>query len=211
ASSAECRRRCSCRRCGPTSRTFRDAIVTDGAGHGMSVFEQRESAVRSYSRSWPAVFDHASGSRLYAEDGTPYLDFFAGAGALNYGHNDTVLKRALIDYLENDGVAHALDMFTVARKRLLEALEEKILEPRGLDYKVVFPGPAGATAVEAALKLARKATGRTLVAYFTNGFHGMTLGALSVTGNAASRRSAGVPLTHGAELPYDDVPDRPAT
>jgi diaminobutyrate-2-oxoglutarate transaminase len=177
----------------------------------MSVFERHESEVRSYSRSWPVVFDHASGSRLYTEEGAAYLDFFAGAGTLNYGHNDPVLKRALIDYLERDGVTHALDMFTTARADLLQALSDLVLAPRDLDHRVVFPGPAGATAVEAALKLARKATGRTVVVHFDNAFHGMTLGALSVSGNPAHRQAAGVPLSHTAQLPYDVDPDGPAT
>jgi diaminobutyrate-2-oxoglutarate transaminase len=177
----------------------------------MGIFERHESQVRAYSRVWPAIFDRASGSRLYTEDGTPYLDFFAGAGTLAYGHNDPVLKRALISYLERDGVAHSLDMFTTARADLLRTLSELILKPRHLDYKVVFPGPAGATAVEAALKLVRKATGRKFVGYFENAFHGMTLGALSVNGTAAHRQNAGVPLSHGVSLPYDpsdgDLPD----
>jgi diaminobutyrate-2-oxoglutarate transaminase len=177
----------------------------------MNTFERHESEVRSYSRSWPVVFDRASGSRVYTADGTPYLDFFVGAGTLNYGHNDPVLKRALIDYLERDGVTHALDMFTTVRGDLLGTLSERVLIPRKLDYKVVFPGPAGTTAVEAALKLARMATGRKLIGYFDNGFHGMTLGALSVAGGAANRHSAGVPLSHGVPLPYDVDPDLPVT
>ncbi|WP_455713409.1 diaminobutyrate--2-oxoglutarate transaminase [Streptomyces tanashiensis] len=170
----------------------------------LSIAERLDSEVRSYSRRWPVVFGRARGSRLYGVDGRPYLDFFAGAGTLNYGHNHPVLKRALVDYLENDGVTHALDMWTVARENLLETLEEKILAPRGLEYKVVFPGPAGANAVEAALKLARKATGRKWVAHFSNAFHGMTLGALSVNGNPAIRRSAGTALADCVELPYDE-------
>lgn len=72
----------------------------------LSVFETLESEVRSYCRGWPAVFDRARGSRMYDEDGHGYLDFFAGAGSLNYGHNNPVLKRALIDYLEQIGRAH---------------------------------------------------------------------------------------------------------
>ncbi|MFD1830606.1 aminotransferase class III-fold pyridoxal phosphate-dependent enzyme, partial [Streptomyces desertarenae] len=71
-----------------------------------SVFDALESEVRSYCRTWPAVFETARGSRLQDEDGRTYLDFFAGAGALNYGHNNPVLKRALLDYLERDGVTH---------------------------------------------------------------------------------------------------------
>ncbi|PKV93670.1 diaminobutyrate aminotransferase [Amycolatopsis echigonensis] len=169
----------------------------------MSIFEELESEVRSYSRGWPVVFDRAQGSRIYSEDGKPYLDFFAGAGALNYGHNNPHLKKALIDYLQRDGVTHALDMFTVAKRDFLETLQEKILAPRELEYKVVFPGPGGANAVEAALKLARKVTGKESVINFTNAFHGMTLGALSVTGNSMKRGGAGVPLVHATPMPYD--------
>ncbi|QRP46693.1 diaminobutyrate--2-oxoglutarate transaminase [Amycolatopsis sp. FDAARGOS 1241] len=169
----------------------------------MSIFEELESEVRSYSRGWPVVFDRAQGSRLYSEDGKPYLDFFAGAGALNYGHNNPKLKAALIDYIQRDGVTHALDMFTVAKRDFLETFKQKILGPRELDYKIVFPGPGGANAVEAALKLARKVTGKEAVINFTNAFHGMTLGALSVTGNSMKRGGAGIPLVHATPMPYD--------
>ncbi len=74
--------------------------------------------MRSYSRSWPTVFDQASGSWLRDENGKDYLDFFAGAGALNYGHNNPVLKSALVDYIMSDGITHGLDMSTVAKRRL---------------------------------------------------------------------------------------------
>ncbi|WP_431949304.1 diaminobutyrate--2-oxoglutarate transaminase [Nocardia lijiangensis] len=168
-----------------------------------TVFEALESNVRGYCRSWPTVFDTASGAWLHDEYGRDYLDFFAGAGALNYGHNNPVLKRALIDYLVGDGITHGLDMSTVAKRKLLETLRDTVLAPRGLDYKVQFPGPTGANAVEAALKLARKVTGRQAVLNFTNAFHGMSLGALSVTGNAAKRAGAGVPLVHVTPMPYD--------
>jgi diaminobutyrate-2-oxoglutarate transaminase len=164
----------------------------------------RESEVRSYCRNWPVVFDRASGSWLYDEEGHGYLDFFCGAGALNYGHNNPALKRPLVDYLATDKVTHSLDMFTVAKREFLTALGELILKPRQLDYRVQFPGPGGANAVEAALKLARKVTGRTEVITFTDAFHGMTLGALSVTGNAFYRRGAGVPLPYATPLPFDN-------
>lgn len=173
----------------------------------MNIFSKLESDVRSYSRSWPVVFDRAVGSTMYDERGGAYLDFFAGAGALNYGHNNPELKKALIDYLTDDRVVHSLDMYTSSRRDFLEALDEVILQPRNLDYKVVFPGPGGANAVEAALKLARKVTGRESVVNFTNAFHGMTLGALSVTGNSLKRGGAGVPLVHATPMPYDDYFD----
>ncbi|MBJ6628995.1 diaminobutyrate--2-oxoglutarate transaminase [Streptomyces sp. I4(2020)] len=171
------------------------------------VFERLESEVRSYCRGWPTVFDRALGSRMYDEDGRPFLDFFSGAGALNYGHNNPVLKRALVDYIERDGVTHALDMSTAAKRTFLETFQEVVLQPRELPYKVMFPGPAGTNAVEAALKLARKVKGREAVVFFTNAFHGMSLGSLAVTGNAFKRAGAGIPLVHATPMPYDEWPD----
>ncbi|MFF9558305.1 diaminobutyrate--2-oxoglutarate transaminase [Streptomyces albus] len=170
----------------------------------LSVFETVESEVRSYCRGWPTVFDRAQGSHMYDEDGHTYLDFFAGAGTLNYGHNNPVLKRALLDYLERDGVTHGLDMSTVAKRSFLETFQELVLAPRGLDHKVMFPGPTGTNAVEAALKLARKVKGRESIVSFTNAFHGMSLGSLAVTGNAFKRAGAGIPLVHGTPMPFDD-------
>ncbi|MFD0364852.1 diaminobutyrate--2-oxoglutarate transaminase [Nocardia sp. GCM10030253] len=168
-----------------------------------TIFEELESNVRGYCRAWPTVFTTAKGTWLRDEQGKDYLDFFAGAGALNYGHNHPILKQPLLDYIAGDGITHGLDMSTVAKRKLLETLRDTIFAPRGLDYKVQFPGPTGANAVEAALKLARKITGRKTILSFTNAFHGMTLGALSVTGNAAKRAGAGVPLVHATPMPYD--------
>ncbi|MGH3322604.1 MAG: diaminobutyrate--2-oxoglutarate transaminase [Streptosporangiaceae bacterium] len=172
----------------------------------MDIFDHLESNVRSYCRMWPTVFDRAQGSYLYDEGGRPYLDFFSGAGALNYGHNHPKLKRALLDYLADDRIVHGLDMQTVAKREFLERFRAVVLEPRGLEYKVQFPGPTGTNAVEAALKLARKITGRHTVVSFTNAFHGMTIGSLAVTGNSMKRESAGVPLTP-TPMPYDNYLD----
>jgi diaminobutyrate-2-oxoglutarate transaminase len=173
----------------------------------MQVFEQVESQVRSYCRNWPTVFATAKGSRITDEQGRSYVDFFAGAGSLNYGHNHPALKEALLAYLAEDNVVHTLDMYSTAKRRFLETFRDLVLAPRGLDYKVQFPGPAGNNAVEAALKLARKYTGRETVVSFTNGFHGMTLGALAVTGNSMKRGGAGVPLNNAATMPYDNYMD----
>jgi diaminobutyrate-2-oxoglutarate transaminase len=169
----------------------------------LETFERLESNVRSYCRSFPAVFASAQGACLFDEEGRRFIDFFAGAGALNYGHNHPALKHALLEYLLSDGVVHGLDMATTAKRDLLQKLHEVILEPRGLNYKVQFPGPTGTNAVEAALKLARKVTGRQMVVSFTNGFHGMTLGSLALTGNGGKRAGAGVPLNHATVMPFD--------
>lgn len=172
-----------------------------------TIFSTTESEVRSYSRSWPAVFAQANGSTQTAEDGTEYLDFFAGAGALNYGHNHPKLQQAVVDYMTSGAPIHSLDMMTPAKREFLQTFKDLILEPRGLNYKVMFPGPTGTNTVEAALKLARKVTGRQHILSFTNAFHGMTLGSLSVTGNSSKRAGAGIPLTNTSKIPYDDYFD----
>jgi len=169
----------------------------------METIERLESEVRGYCRSFPTVFTQARGARVSDVEGRSYVDFFSGAGALNYGHNDPRMKQALIRYLSDDGIVHSLDMATRAKSQFLESLEDRVLVPRGLDYRVQFPGPTGTNAVEAALKLARKVTGRETVVSFTNAFHGMTLGSLAITGNAFKRRGAGVPLTLGDTMPFD--------
>jgi diaminobutyrate-2-oxoglutarate transaminase len=170
----------------------------------VDTFARLESDVRSYCRAWPTVFTGARGSWLTDEAGERYLDLFAGAGALNYGHNDPGIKAALLDHLADDNVVHGLDMATTAKRTFLETFEQVVLAPRGLDHRVMFPGPTGTNAVEAALKIARKATGRTNVVCFTNAFHGMTLGSLAVTGDSMKRGGASVPLSHTHRMPFDD-------
>lgn len=174
-----------------------------GAIPDRMIYERRESGVRSYARSMPRQFGRAEGVWMYDSEGGRYLDFLSGCSTLNYGHNHPLLKQALLDYIAADGIAHGLDLHTDAKEAFLRTFEDIILSPRGLDYRVMFTGPTGTNAVEAAIKLARKITGREMVVAFTNGFHGMTLGALACTGNAAKRGGAGVPLSHVAHEPYD--------
>ena len=168
-----------------------------------NTFEQLESEVRGYCRTFPALFASAKGAWMVDATGRRYLDFFCGAGVLNYGHNPSRIKQALMSYLMRDGITHTLDMHSEAKERFIRRFHEVILQPRGLAYKFQFPGPTGTNAVEAALKLARKVTGRQRVVAFTNAFHGMTLGALAVTGNGFKRAGAGVPLGHSASVPFD--------
>jgi diaminobutyrate-2-oxoglutarate transaminase len=173
----------------------------------VSIFEHLESNVRTYSRSFPAVFEYAKGAMLFDEAGKGYIDFFAGAGALNYGHNPDFIKPLLIEYLLQDRIVHGLDMFTSAKRAFLGSFERIILKPRAMDYKVQFCGPTGANAVEAALKLARIITGRPTVATFSGGWHGMSSGSLAVTGNRAHRAAAGMPLANAIFLPFCDGPN----
>lgn len=169
----------------------------------IDIYDRRESVVRSYSRTMPRQFERGHGVWMIDDRGGQYLDFLSGCSTLNYGHNHPVLKKALLEYIQADGIAHSLDLHTTAKADFLETFERLILEPRELDYRAMFTGPTGTNAVEAAIKLARKVTGRELVIAFTNGFHGMTLGALACTGNAGKRGGAGVPLSHVSHEPYD--------
>ncbi|MBM3491462.1 MAG: diaminobutyrate--2-oxoglutarate transaminase [Alphaproteobacteria bacterium] len=159
-----------------------------------AVFDRVESGVRSYCRLFPRKFVRGRGAWLYDAAGGAYLDFLSACGSLNYGHNHPVLKAALLDYLEQDGLAIGLDLHTEAKERFLAEFERSILRPRGLDYRLMCTGPTGANSVEAALKLARKVTGRHNVIAFTNGFHGMSLGALAATGDRTKREGAALPL-----------------
>jgi len=170
----------------------------------MRIFEQLESQVRSYVRAFPAVFSRAKGAMLYDEQDNEYIDFFAGAGVLNYGHNHPAVSEALIKYIENDGIIHGLDKATSAKKRFLEQFYNIILAPRHMDYKIQFTGPTGTNAVETALKLARMVKGRSNVIAFTNAFHGLTMGSMSVTGNSFYRDEAFINRTNVAFMPYDN-------
>lgn len=164
-------------------------------------FEKYESNIRSYCRKWPVEFVSAKGSIYKDTEGNEYIDFFDGAGALNYGHNPDYIKEKLIKYLESDGIVHALDMYTVPKENFINYFEEKILKPRKLDYKIAFPGPTGTNSIELALKLARKVKQRPYILAFTGAFHGMTLGALALTTESAARKAAGVPLNYTVHIP----------
>ncbi len=169
----------------------------------MRIFDQLESQVRSYVRSFPTVFSRAKGAMLYDEQGKEYIDFFAGAGVLNYGHNNPLVSEALIRYIQDDGVIHSLDTATSAKKRFLEAFYDTILAPRHMDYKVQFTGPTGTNAVETALKLARMVKCRSNIIAFTNAFHGLTMGSMAVTGNSFYRDEAFINRSNVAFMPYD--------
>jgi diaminobutyrate-2-oxoglutarate transaminase len=167
----------------------------------MRIFEELESEVRGYVRAFPAIFDVAKGSFIYDEQGNEYIDFFAGAGTLNYGHNNPLISQALIEYLQHDGIVHSLDKATVAKKQFLHKFNDTILAPRNLSYKIQFTGPTGTNAVETALKLARMVKRRSNIIAFTNGYHGLTMGSLAVTGNDFYRDES-----YGARNNADSVP-----
>ena len=181
------------------------AHVTESAIHEQqpNIFERLESNVQCYAKQFPCLIDTAQGATIRNASGKPYIDFLAGAGSLNYGHNNPLLKEALIRHIMRDGVTHSLDFHTTAKQQFLETFSDVILTPRQLDYVVQFTGPTGANAVEAAMKIARKVTGRSNVVSFTNGFHGVSMGALSATGSKSKRAGAGLPLHGTTAMPYE--------
>jgi len=176
-------------------------------GSKTDIYSRRESQARSYCRAFPVTFTKAQNATLTDADGRTYTDFLAGCSSLNYGHNDADMKSALLDHISRDGVTHGLDMHTDAKADFLDAFERLVLEPRGMDYKFMFTGPTGTNAVEAAMKLARKTTGRETIIAFTNGFHGMTMGALAATGNAGKRAGAGMSLSGVVRMPFEGAMD----
>ena len=169
----------------------------------MRIFENFESEVRGYIRSFPTIFKSSKDSILTDEQGMDYIDFFAGAGTLNYGHNNEHVSKALIEYLQNDGVVHGLDMATTAKKEFIQTFQNTILKPRNLDYKLQFTGPTGTNAVETALKLARLVKGRSNVVAFTNGYHGLSQGSLAVTGNNEYRDESYISRSNATFMPFD--------
>ncbi|MFF4054428.1 diaminobutyrate--2-oxoglutarate transaminase [Streptomyces sp. NPDC001668] len=182
--------------------------MTEPGRTPLAVFERHESNVRSYCRDFPVVFERAAGHHLWDTSGRRYVDLLCGAGSLNYGHNPPGIVERVTAYLRAGGPVQSLDLHTTAKADFLERFSGLVLEPRGLgDHVVQFPGPAGTLAVEAALKLARKVTGRTEVIAFTGGFHGASLGALAATTSPLLRGAAGVPLTDVTTLPYGDAVD----
>lgn len=195
----------------PQSPSSRDGVSAatgsfdaGGAFHwDTEIFEHRESRVRSYCRSLDAVLSTGRGSIITDTQGREYIDFLAGAGALNYGHNDPDLKSALLAYISSDGITHSLDLHTAAKGAFLETFESLILEPRQLAHRVQFTGPTGTNAIEAALKLARKVTGRRNVIAFTRGFHGVSLGSLAATANSGHRMVPTTSLPDVSRLPFD--------
>ncbi|AKG52727.1 diaminobutyrate-pyruvate aminotransferase [Dehalogenimonas sp. WBC-2] len=169
----------------------------------MRIFEQVESQVRSYCRAFPTIFDTAQGARLFDDQGNEFIDFFAGAGTLNYGHNNPKINDALIEYIKKKGVIHGLDLATTAKRDFLEAFYSIILQPRHMEYKVQFTGPTGTNAVETSLKLARMVKRRSNIIAFTNGFHGLTMGSMAVTGNAYYRDESFINRANVSFMPFD--------
>ena len=178
-------------------------MSTTNIDSAIDVFAEHESAVRSYCRKFPTVFSTARDCRIYDITGRPYLDLLSGAGTLNYGHNNPAIMEAILSYITKYGIVHGLDMHTEAKLEFIRTFQDSILARRDMRYKLQFPGPTGTNAVEAAFKLARKITGRHRIVSFTNGYHGMTMGALAATANCGTQTDVFASRGGVIFMPYD--------
>ena len=145
------------------------------------------------------VYERAEGAYLYDQDGHRYADFLAGFGVFGVGRNHPVVRKALHDMLD----AELADMVQFQCGLLPGLLAEQLLaKADGLD-RVYFCN-SGTEAVEAALKFARYATGRSRILYCDHAFHGLTVGSLSVNGSAEFRRGFDPLLPDGC-VPFGDL------
>jgi diaminobutyrate-2-oxoglutarate transaminase len=160
-----------------------------------------ESSVRSYPRKLPLAIARAQGVWVTDVEGKTYLDCLAGAGTLALGHNHDEIVTSITHFLASGMPMHTLDLTTPLKDAFSEALLA-VLPGNGRDYCLQFCGPSGADAVEAALKLAKTVTGRSNIISFSGGYHGMTHGALAVTGNTGPKNAIHTLMAGVQFLPY---------
>ncbi|MGK5544275.1 aminotransferase class III-fold pyridoxal phosphate-dependent enzyme [Streptomyces sp. URMC 127] len=148
------------------------------------------------------VFTRGRGCTLTTADGAEYLDFVAGYGCLNLGHNHPRVTERLRQFLD-----HGSPTFIqyVSMPAQAAELAERLSEVSPGRLERVFFSNSGTEAVEAALKVARAGTGRTRLVHADNSYHGKTLGALSVTGRLRHRKPFGPLLPDTVAVPYGDI------
>lgn len=178
----------------PAPAVDRDLVIARQAS--------RESSARTYARTLTMVPVEASGMTVRGADGRTYLDCLSGAGTLALGHNHPVAVEAVRDVIDSGAPWHSLDIATPQKDAFVDELFATL--PRSLQERgrIQFCGPAGTDAVEAALKLTRTATGRASVASFTGAYHGMTAGALAVSGGVAAKAPMAGAAAEAVRLPF---------
>ncbi|ORM71669.1 diaminobutyrate--2-oxoglutarate transaminase [Pantoea rwandensis] len=160
-----------------------------------------ESNVRSYPRKLPLAIAKANGVWITDVENKQYLDCLAGAGTLALGHNHPDVLQSIQNVITSGLPLHTLDLTTPLKDQFSESLLS-LLPGQGKEYCLQFTGPSGADAVEAALKLAKKVTGRSGVISFSGGYHGMTHGALAVTGNLSPKEAVNGMMPEVQFMPY---------
>lgn len=148
------------------------------------------------------VFTQGEGCWLTDLDGGRYLDFVAGYGCLNTGHNHPKVNQALQAFLQNQ---HPTFVQYVSVPLHTSLLAQRLSELAPGNLERVFFSNSGTEAIEAALKLAMAAMRRPRVLYCDNGYHGKTLGALSVTGRDKHRDPFKPLLPRCDSIPFGDL------
>ncbi|MFE6160364.1 diaminobutyrate--2-oxoglutarate transaminase family protein [Streptomyces sp. NPDC056486] len=187
----------------PAAVSAAQTAAHEGAHEGILRRQSaRESSARTYARALPIVPVRARGLTIEGADGQRYLDCLSGAGTLALGHNHPVVLEAIRKVLDSGAPLHVLDLATPVKDAFTTELFRTL--PRGLAdrARIQFCGPAGTDAVEAALKLVRTATGRDGMLAFTGAYHGMTAGALEVSGGASDVRVARLPYPQDYRCPF---------
>ncbi|WP_234347303.1 diaminobutyrate--2-oxoglutarate transaminase [Streptomyces specialis] len=179
-----------------TGRSLHDA------GASLRRQRARESSARTYARSFPIVPVRARGMVIEGTDGRRYLDCLSGAGTLALGHNHPVVLEAIRRTLDSGAPLHVLDLATPEKDDFTDALFATLPKAFADKARVQFCGPAGTDAAEAALKLMQTATGRRNVLAFTGAYHGMTAGALAVSGGVSTKRPVAGIAADVTRLPY---------
>ncbi|WP_079508075.1 acetylornithine transaminase [Mesobacillus jeotgali] len=151
----------------------------------------------TYQR-WEIEPEKASGTVIYAKDGREYLDFTSGIGVCNLGHRPEAVEQAVKEQLEL--FWHVSNLFP---QSIQEEAATKLAAASGLDY--VFFANSGAEANEAAIKMARKATGRTKIITFLQSFHGRTFAGMAATGQEKIKQGFGSMLETFIHLPFNDL------
>lgn len=162
----------------------------------------REPAARTYAHALPVVPVRARGLTVEGADGRRYLDCTSGAGTLALGHNHPVVLEAIRGVLDSGAPLHAPDLATPVEDAFTTELFRTLPPPLAGHARVRFCGPAGTDAVEAALALARAATGRSGVLACTGAHHGSAGAALEASADMdtdSERDGAG---SRVARLPY---------
>lgn len=165
---------------------------------------QFESKVRSYPRKLPFAIQSATGAWITDVEGNKYIDCLSGAGTLALGHNHPVVTESIKQLLDSNLPMHTLDITTPLKDKFSEFLYT-LLATSSDEYCLQFCGPTGADAVEAAIKLAKQVTGRSGIVSFSGGYHGMTHGALAVTGNLAPKQGIEALMGPVQFLPYPNA------
>ena len=179
-------------------------LLAERAGEGLALYGRHSNPrfveilrILGFDRHW----ERAEGPYLFDRDGTRYLDWLGGFGMYNVGRNNPTVRAALAEFLELQTASLPQLGLTDLPGLLAEALVS--VAPASTD-RVVFVN-TGTEAVEAAIKLGRAAAGRPRVVATENGFHGLTLGSMSVNGSAEARARFGPLLPDVVHVPFDDL------